>query len=827
MQQKSKSKSSRRSSVSGKANIKPRFAKQRRQSLQKAVNASTTNIDAGVSGIVSTIKVIHTHRIADTISKLSENDFINLECPICELETLKCIYPRYSYATSEPYGCRVWCIICARYDEIIFHCPSEYPKRHPIGFDYCFDCGLRHYDLFDSQTFDLKSAIRNNNTLVSKFLKNLFNVTKVLRTLSSENDEYSSTKGKKYAESRMTYEKHNLQNVLTNVIQEFEILKQGQTTTTGNPNNLQDEQQHNDDQSKNNTNNDENGKNEQDKTAATFGTDGSDDSSAAAKIVHLMEKSFTTIGVSGLINNHDRSSNDKVDKKETKETEAEAEIGGEEDGEREASGMAGGTQIRQVNWDEIYTSVIKKVRIDQESDSSLIIKSIRLYNDTFGVIANGNDLQIACSLTAAANNMQTNGGGDELVLLSNIEYMTEEETGKVRMLKEKGFLDERLNYLKLGLYDSDIAKTVKYYEKDEFCIDFTIGRYGLHSQHNQKFKIKGCGKRIGCGFEHKDSLLDIQNKTHRNKPKSFYGVKLCEYLAYLKSKENEKLLRKHFNKRKEKESTEKNSIENPQNKEKEKDKDKEKEKQTEFAEFSEFCQNTENLKLILGSNEMKTQSLLYAYYGMFIKQVSTCMVDHLFSEKCFKQSIKLSEINDFALIWYSQLLDERLKNYDKCKSNFENALNIAEHSPAWNRQYADFLFNRKEYKQASEYYDRTYELSGSKDNSALYMGAMSLYRNKDYKEAYSKFKETLKKEEELRISENPKDKPRLRKNIAVYCKDFYHNCWINEFCILEYRNHIPIPDTAMPATPSSLTEDKSSGKITFYNYNDVSNSSIM
>ena len=113
------------------------------------------------------IKVIHTHHIIKTIGELSSHNIINLECPLCTDVQLICCYPRHSYPKSHPFGTRTHCNICGRLCVITFTCPNEHTGRHPHGFDYCFDCGLKRLDLFNKEKYE--ASFVSNMIFQSKF----------------------------------------------------------------------------------------------------------------------------------------------------------------------------------------------------------------------------------------------------------------------------------------------------------------------------------------------------------------------------------------------------------------------------------------------------------------------------------------------------------------------------------------------------------------------------------------------------------------------------------------------------------------------------------
>ena len=640
-------------------------------SVSEKPNIQNTNGETTpVLPMASTIKMIHTHQIANTINSLCKHGLIDLECPGCELESFVCMHPRSCYKSSVDF---VWtsCDYCGRWDEIMFHCVSEH-KNQPIhGFDFCLDCGLRYYHLFDSNKTNLESLLLSNK---HQFLKNLYYSTKILKTLSfinEENDEYYRKKDKQYGETscKSRHLKQNLQDILTNL---------------------------------------------------DLNTEKENEKTEMADITRAMNKSFTTIDVSVYTN---------------------------------------GYHPTKINWDEIYRNVMKQIEIDQKSqpdlNQKLIIKSIIIYNDVFGVITNGSDLLNA--LKSCSNG--------ELILLSNIEYMTKEETEKVLILKEKGFLDEKLNYFKLCVYNFDIEQTIKYYEKDSFCIDYAIGRCGLYSSGNEKFGTRGCEKRnrYQCQFKHDKCIYDKQIEA-KNKAQARDGLRLCQYVVYLKSKENRTPLK---------------NIRNLKN--------KNNDHRYQFHHL-DFRQNMQDLKSMYGENEIQSRSLLYANYGMLTKMLITTTTDCLFSEKCFQRSIEFCERNDFALRWYSELLEDDLANNDMCKVILENAVNIAPNSIACHQRYGAFLYNRDEFELSSDYYQRSFALSGDQNNFLLYMCGLCLYQNSQYSKAYIKFEQTLMNEFKLKMNNDPKKKAVLSKSTTRWCKDYYHNCWINKFSIFKDSN---------------------------------------
>ena len=63
---------------------------------------------------------------------------------------------------------------------------------------------------------------------------------------------------------------------------------------------------------------------------------------------------------------------------------------------------------------------------------------------------------------------------------------------KLSILQQKGFLDNKLNSLKLSIYNNDINKVIKYYKKDKFCSQYSATgkcKNGNHCKQAHYVKI--------------------------------------------------------------------------------------------------------------------------------------------------------------------------------------------------------------------------------------------------------------------------------------------------------------------------------------------------
>ena len=137
------------------------------------------------------VEVLHSHEIIKQINNFASNSKANLECPICEDLNMTVAYPRYCYLKDDPFGCSIWCNICGRRDEVVFHCPNGYCRQHKEGFDYCFECGLKHFNLIDKERINLE---KNANIIKKKDSDQMETKRKKIGTDKSTTNEIVETR---------------------------------------------------------------------------------------------------------------------------------------------------------------------------------------------------------------------------------------------------------------------------------------------------------------------------------------------------------------------------------------------------------------------------------------------------------------------------------------------------------------------------------------------------------------------------------------------------------------------------------------------------------
>lgn len=112
-------------------------------------------------------------------------------------------------------------------------------------------------------------------------------------------------------------------------------------------------------------------------------------------------------------------------------------------------------------------------------------------------------------------------------LLHEYSQLDRARLSKLSKMKEMGYQNEKLNFLKLSIYEWDLNTTVKYYEDDKYC-----WKYCVHQQ---------CTR--GCKYSHTPSMILVcLNNEKRHK----YVIFICEYLMSLPAHSNDSMVYSHY-----------------------------------------------------------------------------------------------------------------------------------------------------------------------------------------------------------------------------------------------------------------------------------------
>ena len=131
-----------------------------------------------------TVDIINTDEIISQINNIISNDATcNFECPVCDVETvqMKCTRPHNVYSKDPgQISCGIYCNMCGRTALVVFTCPNGTCPMHSTGFDYCFDCGLKHFNVsLDDDTFNKHDVRGDDDTVV----KEIFQIFHKFRTI--------------------------------------------------------------------------------------------------------------------------------------------------------------------------------------------------------------------------------------------------------------------------------------------------------------------------------------------------------------------------------------------------------------------------------------------------------------------------------------------------------------------------------------------------------------------------------------------------------------------------------------------------------------------
>lgn len=477
------------------------------------------------------VKIIHSHLIIDAINEFrDESSESNFECPICEDVNvgMRCSYPRYCYTDVDPHGSCIWCNICGRRDEIVFHCPNGYCRQHDAGFDYCFDCAVKHFNLFTDNTntlndddveindrldciLQLREILKTFNTPDSKksqkdkmakpernfannSLKEFFIAQKEKAKEKKEKEEANKNKTEQEEKNKDKEERFlapltqeitlSVKNsLIENLMTSININNNESKSESVNENNSKDSNTSNENINNNNTNSN-NGNDEKENS------DSNSSSTRFKKLKNVKSKFFgnkstnkkkgtTTITGTDSTESSDTSNNNDTSDKEEKEKNNDDKVN---DNENDVKSSNEETTEKSVDeeslnldneeWQVLFDQLMNDIR-DNEKREKQLFEKIGLFNEENDLIANGKDLKNAIEKLVAKNNdnnINNNENSLQLRIVSNIRYLSEEESGKMLKLKDEGFTDMTLNYYKLFLYNWDFEKAVEFYKQDEFCL---------------------------------------------------------------------------------------------------------------------------------------------------------------------------------------------------------------------------------------------------------------------------------------------------------------------------------------------------------------------
>ena len=505
-----------------------------------------------------TIDIINTDEITAKINNIiSSNSTCNFECPVCDVETvqMKCTRPDNVYSKNPgQINCGVYCNKCGRTALVVFTCPNGHSPMHPNGFDYCFDCGLKHFNVtFDADTLNKHNVYGNQDTQAA--CANIFAVFQKFRTILSQ--------FKRNKHHFRQYSKSTLCKPRKEFSQNF----------------------------------------------------------------HCFYNYLRSC-------NHDNVPSQRI------------EIDYPDIHSKHNESV-------QKPWNAIFDTIINQIKGKQLEKTKLIVERIWLYNAEYGLIENGKDLKQAVNGTNNCN----------LTLISNINFLTQDETKSMFELQKQGYMDEMLNYYKLSIYDWDIKKAKKYYIHDDFCVPYCVyptEKFGFASFFDRLTICSGPNTIIptltpinNCDAKHTHNISDMifkssaeENAIALTMPDK--GLILCEYLMYLRQKK----LNSYVNVARDSNSRSNGLL-------------------AKYNKVATYSKTKNRIKI--------GDSLLYTYYGilLLLSSQDSTFLTFFKAEKYFQKAIKCYKNNEFAHIHYGITLS-LLNKYKDCDSHFSIGLAICE-----------------------------------------------------------------------------------------------------------------------------------------------------
>ena len=211
-----------------------------------------------------------------------------------------------------------------------------------------------------------------------------------------------------------------------------------------------------------------------------------------------------------------------------------------------------------------------------------------------------------------------------------------------------------------------------------------------------------------------------------------------------------------------------------------------------------------------------TKSWLYSRCGDLQQAtfVRTSKLDLIQSQRYFEKSLELTENNSDSHSWYADLLSQCFEDYGKCEKHFQLAISTSDaaaekknsrykRTSMFYARYGMFLRERKKYQEAIKCFENTVKIA-PKWKNYQYLLANSYYDSKDFRNALINFGKALNfsnvndngdGDEENNNNDNIDSdsqnrlKPsNLFSSYLKYGKLMYHDCWINQFNGICYRN---------------------------------------
>ena len=306
------------------------------------------------------------------------------------------------------------------------------------------------------------------------------------------------------------------------------------------------------------------------------------------------------------------------------------------------------------------------------------------------------------------------------------EQYTKDQLTKLSELHSMGYKDKQLNKFKLSIYNWDIKKAVQYYEKDNFCLRYCIGKtskkFGCTktgakhcSTNNSSDKAKSSFRKSLTKFADNIGCCDYQHSLHLKSVKPDFGKLLCRYFIYKGKFKNNARLYMHYA---DLITMETWRIANKTGNGTDENKDNKNENENE--------NKNENKNELDDCKDWK--------YDEYIMK----------AEEYYSRSLDIDKTHGHTNYKYARLLDVHLKQYKNANKHYKLALKYNKQNHA-NRyyNYGAFLMNvLKNYKESKKRLDKAKELEPTNVSTRFLLGKV-LYHLNEYEKSFAELETAL------------------------------------------------------------------------------------
>ena len=100
--------------------------------------------------------------------------------------------------------------------------------------------------------------------------------------------------------------------------------------------------------------------------------------------------------------------------------------------------------------------------------------------------------------------------------------LNQDSLSKLQKLENMGYKNKKLNFLKLNIYNWNLVDVIQFYEKDKFCLDYSVGG-----------KCKNMKEKTMCKYEHNTKTCIYASNNSWTDDQLKYTTYICEYLLSL------------------------------------------------------------------------------------------------------------------------------------------------------------------------------------------------------------------------------------------------------------------------------------------------------